>query len=492
MPCLSSRQPAATVQGQSSRIRLAVSVLLLCLGTSAALAQALDYGSFSVPDVLENHASERGVVEATLTAAPGRLALKPGMESDVYAYNGSIPGPTLQVREGDRVTIRFRNDLPEPTTIHWHGLHLPFIMDGSPFHPIAPGEEYEYAFTIPHGSAGTYWYHPHPHHQTAWQVGMGLYGAIIVRAADDPIPEAVSEKLLILSDNRFLPDGTLDFPDPESEQGRVDEMNGREGDVLFVNDRILPTLGIRSGEVQRWRVINASGARIYRLALSGHTFMHVGSDGGLFERPVEVEEILLANGERAELLVRGTGEPGSRAALQTLPYDRYMTQTRPANWEQPRDLLVLEYAGEPPATAIALPEVLRPVPPLDPAQATATRLMLMSQGKINSRTMDMGRVDVSAWLGATEIWEVENLVGMDHPFHLHGFQFQVLDRNGVQEPFRSWKDTVNVPKRETARFIVRYENHPGKWMFHCHILDHEDQGMMGVLEVKARKLDNGH
>jgi FtsP/CotA-like multicopper oxidase with cupredoxin domain len=436
------------------------------------------------PPVLVNRSSGPGALEVTLTAAPTRLPLLPGRETDVWAYNGSVPGPTLELREGDRVTIRFRNELPEETTVHWHGLRLPFSADGSPFHAVAPGDEYVYAFTVPTGSAGTYWYHPHPHHRTAWQVGMGLYGAIVIRSADDPLPESLTEKMLILADNRFLPDGSLDFPERDSEQGRVDERNGREGDVLFVNGQILPAVPIRSGEVQRWRVINASGARIYRLSLPGHTFVHVGSDGGLFERPLEVDEVLLANGERVELLVRGTGAPGSQSVLRSLPYDRYLTLTRPDDWERTRDLMTLRYTDDPPAGPVAIPERLRHVAPLDTADVTATRVMRMSQGRINSKLMDMNRVDVSAPLGATEIWDVENLVGMDHPFHLHGFQFQVLDRNGEPEAFRSWKDTVNVPKRERVRFIVRYADHPGKWMFHCHILDHEDQGMMGVLEVR--------
>jgi FtsP/CotA-like multicopper oxidase with cupredoxin domain len=236
--------------------------------------------------------------------------------------------------------------------------------------------------------------------------------------------------------------------------------------------------------VQRWRVINASAARVYRLALPGHTLLHVGSDGGLFERPREVDEVLIANSERVELLVRGTGAPGSRTVLKALPYDRYVPQTRPADWNRDRDLLQLQYTEDPPAPPVVLPETLRRVPPLDPEQATSTRLMVLTQGFINGRLFDMARVDVSAALGATEIWQVENLVGMDHPFHLHGFRFQVLDRNGVAEPYRSWKDTVNVPKHETVRFIVRYDDYPGKWMFHCHILDHEDHGMMGILEVR--------
>jgi len=434
--------------------------------------------------VFENQSSIPNTVEVRLTATPARLSLRPGTATDVYSYNGGVPGPTLEVREGDRVIVHFKNELPEATTVHWHGLHLPFDSDGSPFHPVAPGEEYEYAFTVRPGSAGTYWYHPHPNHETGIQVARGLYGAVIVRAADDPLPASLTEKLLILSDNRFLADGSLDVPELHSPRGRIDFENGREGDILFVNGEVMPTLSIRSGEIQRWRVINVSAGRYYRLSLPGHTMLHVGNDGGLFERPVEVSEILLASAERVELLVRGTGEPGSAAVLRALPYDRYIIQTRPSDWDRPRDLLRLQYTNEPAMTPVVLPKVLRPIPVLDTAEATGTRVMVLTQGFINSRVMDMSRVDVSASLGATEIWEVENLVGLDHPFHLHGFQFQVLDRDGVPELYRSWKDVVNVPKHQRARFIVRYENHAGKWMFHCHILDHEDHGMMGILEVK--------
>ncbi len=425
----------------------------------------------------------RRTVELTLTAAPARLTLRPGVASDVYAYNGQVPGPTLQLREGDRVVVHFRNALPVPSTIHWHGIHLPFAEDGSPFHPVPPGGTHDYVFTIPRGTAGTYWYHPHPDHTTGEQVARGLYGGIVVRADDDPLPASLRERLLVLSDNRFLPDGAIDLPDRYSPRWRTDAENGREGDVLFVSGAVRPTFTIRSGEVQRWRVVNASAARIYRLALPGHRFLHVGSDGGLFERPVERDEIVLGVGERAELLVRATGAPGTQAVLQTLPYDRYIPQTRPPDWNVARDLLLLRYSDAAPMHAPPIPRTLRSVPALDTAQATATRVMVLTQHMINGKHMDMARVDVSAKLGATEIWEVENLVGMDHPFHLHGFQFQVLDRNGVPEPYRSWKDVVNVPRHETARFIVRYDDFAGKWMFHCHILDHEDHGMMGVLEV---------
>jgi len=451
---------------------------------SASLVRARLNAGESNPSVLVNISKLPKTVEVNITAAITSLSMQPGVTTEAFAYNGQVPGPTLDVREGDHVIVHFRNDLPEPTTVHWHGIHLPFESDGSPFHPIKPGETHDYAFTVRPGTAGTYWYHPHPDHRTGFAIGKGLFGGIIVRAADDPLPASIPDRLIILSDNRFLQNGSIDFPDPASHHGGIDEENGREGPVLFVNGHVMPTLTIRSGEVQRWRVVNASAGRLYRLALTGHTLLQVGSDGGLFEKPVELKDILLTTGERVELLVRGTDAPGTKSVLQNLPYDRYAPQTRPADWQTTRDLLTLETTSEPVATPVAIPAIMRKIISLDTANATAVRTVVFGQGMINGKLMDMARVDVSTKVGATEIWEIENIVGMDHPFHLHGFQFQVLDRDGLSEPYRAWKDMLNIPKHSTARIIVRYDDYPGKWMFHCHILDHEDHGMMGVLEVK--------
>jgi FtsP/CotA-like multicopper oxidase with cupredoxin domain len=436
------------------------------------------------PPVMANISRLPHTVEVNLTAAPAKLALLPGATENGYAYNGMVPGPTLEANEGDHVIIHFRNDLPEPTTVHWHGLHIPADQDGSPLYPIGPGKSHDYVFTIPFGSAGTYWYHPHPDKRTGFQMAKGLYGAIIIRSASDPLPKSLPEKVLILDDNRFRADGTIELDDELSDQGQIDLVNGREGNTFFVSGKTMPVIDIKPGEVQLWRIINASAARIYRLALGGQSFVQVGSDGGLFEHPVEMKEIVIANSERVELLVRGTGTPGSVVTLQGLPYDRYVPQTRPAGWNKPFDLATLRYSNGPAVTPPSIPATLRVIPVLDTLKATATRYITFSQGLVNGRTMDMNRVDVSAKLGATEIWQVENVVGMDHPFHLHGFQFQILDRNGVPEKDRRWKDTVNIPKHETVRFIVRYDDFPGRWMFHCHILDHEDHGMMGILEVK--------
>lgn len=436
----------------------------------------------SNPPLLTNISKRKHTVEVNLTAAVTKLSLQPGIISEVFAYNGHVPGPTLDVREGDNVIVHFRNDLPEPTTVHWHGIHLPFESDGSPFQPIRPGESHDYSFTVRPGTAGTYWYHPHPDKRTGFAIGKGLFGAIVVHAADDPLPP-MTEKVLILSDNRFLNDGSIDFPEPASDRGAIDEENGREGPVLFVNGRVMPTIQIRSGETQRWRIINSSAGRIFRVALKGQPMLHVGTDGGLFEKPVEVKDLLLTTGERAEVIVKGAA-PGTRTVLQNLPYDRYSPQTRPADWNVTRDLLAVVTSGEAPVTPTPIPPKLRRIVPLDTTKVTAVRTVVFGQGIINGHTMDMARVDVSTHVGATEIWEITNIVGMDHPFHLHGFQFQVLDRNGVAEPYVAWKDMLNIPKHSTARIIVRYDDYPGKWMFHCHILDHEDHGMMGVLEVK--------
>lgn len=441
---------------------------------------------FREPPVLRNVSSVRGVIEVTITAAPARIRLLPGGPLvNVYAYNGSVPGPTLELREGDSVIIHFRNRLPEATTVHWHGLHLPAKADGSPLYPIAPGQSHDYSFRLAAGSAGTYWYHPHPDLRSGYQVAMGLFGGFIVRSPTDPLAErGIPEKLLILSDNRFDSTGAVAFPDPKSIDAMIDLENGREGNVLFVNGQVMPTIPIRRGEVQRWRIVNASASRVYRLSVAGQRLIQVGTDGGLFEHAVEVPDVLVANSERVEVLVRGTGAHDTGTVLQDLPYDRYMPQTRPAGWDSTRAVLSLRYTDDEPIPLIELPAVLRRIPALDTTRLAARRTIVMSQGMIDGKQMDMHRVDIRSRLGVTEIWTIENVVGMDHPFHLHGFHFQVLDRNGVPEPFRGWKDTGNVPKHSSMRIVVRFDDYPGKWMYHCHILDHEDVGMMGILEVR--------
>jgi bilirubin oxidase len=441
--------------------------------------------TFTSPPVLKNASDKPGVVDLDLTAAPSRVEMVPGKPTTAWAYNGTVPGPTIELHEGDTVTIHFHNKLAQTTTVHWHGLHIPAGADGSPLNPVLPGASADYTFKIPAGTAGTYWYHPHPDMTTTEQVAKGLYGALVVlpaRPSEDPLA-GIRDRLLILSDNRFKPDGSVDLPDHMSPEGHVDAENGREGNVLFVNGQTMPVISVRPGELQRLRIINSSAARIYRLAIPGQKLIHVGSDGGLFATPREEDELLVANSERVEILVRG-GAPGSRVVLQTLPYDRYDPHTRPADWNQPHDLLELRTSTDAPVPAMTVPTALRVIQAIDTKLVAARRTLVFSQGLINGKAMDMKRVDVSARLNTTEIWQVENVVAMDHPFHLHGFRFQVIDRDGVPEPYVSWKDSVNVPKHGKVRVAVRFEDFPGRWMFHCHILDHEDMGMMGILLIR--------
>ncbi|MGK2963054.1 MAG: multicopper oxidase family protein, partial [Gemmatimonadaceae bacterium] len=217
-------------------ILFAAAFLVFSAGSAGHDMTAAESGnSLSAPRTMRNVSSVPGTVEVSLAAELGSMTLSPGGPTEVFTYNGTIPGPTLEVREGDRVIVHFENRLSTATTVHWHGLHIPFDADGSPFHPVEPGEKRVYSFTLRPGSAGTYWYHPHPNHATGIQVAKGLYGAIIVRAPDDPLPRDLTEQVIMLADNRFLPDGSIDLPEMGSHQATIDEENGREGDVLFVN-----------------------------------------------------------------------------------------------------------------------------------------------------------------------------------------------------------------------------------------------------------------
>ena len=461
-------------------------------GGSAAAARP----PFTEPATLENRAREPRTVEVDLVAAPHQATLVPGKQTGTYAYNGALPGPTLDATEGDRVVVHFTNRLAEPTNVHWHGLHIPSDQDGLPMDLVPPGGKRDYVFTIPAGTAGTYWYHPHGHGRTGGQIARGLAGAIRVRPAADPLPAGIPDTLVVLSDNRLTADGAI-APTTDA-----DRMNGREGDLRFVNGRIFPTLPVRAGELRRLRLVNTSAARYHRLAIPGHALHLIATDGGFLAAPGPVPEVLLAPGERAEVLVRATGQPGSTAELVDLPYARgAMTPMPPAPGGGHGDhyrvqqaeaagtpLMTLAYGQEPATSAPAIPNALRPVPTLPVAGATV-RTVTFSENhtaldfRVNGQKFAPDRVDMRARLGTTEVWAIRNQGDMDHPFHLHGFSFQVLDRDGRPEPFRAWKDTVNVRKGEEVRIAVRFADFPGPRVFHCHIIEHEDLGMMGTLQV---------
>jgi bilirubin oxidase len=441
---------------------------------------------------LSNTSSTPGVFEATLVAQRATKSMLSGTTTEFWSYNNDVPGPLIDVFEGDTVRIRLDNRLSQETTVHWHGLPVPPAQDGNPMDPIAPGASRTYEFTLPVGSAGTYWYHPHPHEMTAEQVFRGMAGLLIVRSRTDPIPTAIEEKLLVISDLRLAADGTIPPNTP------MDWQTGREGNYVLVNGQNQPVLTIKPGQSQRWRVLNATNARYLRLALTGHTLTLIGTDGGLLGSPVPgLDEILLAPAERVEVIVTANLSSAASAVLRSLPYDRGgMGMMGSASTTIP--LLTLNYTSAATA-AIALPGALNSI--ADLGVPTTTKRLVFSSGMgmggmgggmmsflIDGKSFDPSRVDLTSRVNEIEQWTIENRSSMDHPFHLHGTQFQVVSRTRggvtVAEPFLAWRDTVNVAALETVVFKV-VQRQLGRRMYHCHILEHESQGMMGVLEVVA-------
>lgn len=418
------------------------------------------------------------IVEVTLAAKLASHDLVPGGPTSVWTYQGLLPGPLIRAKVGDRVIVHFTNSLPKATSIHWHGLRIPNAMDGMPGisqPPIEPGESFDYDFVVP--DAATFWYHPHV--DSAAQVGFGLYAPFVVEDPAEPSGLG-DEVVLVLSDMSVNPDGTLT---PEDTGGDLGTLFGREGNVLLVNGRVRPTLKARPGLPQRWRLLNAARTRYFQVAMPGHSFRRIGGDGGLMAQPITIEQPMLAPAERADLIVVPTGVPGTDVVVRWIAFDRGFGTAfnRP-----PEDLFVVHLEGEPVAPP-TIPDIHRDIRPLDLGTAGLVSLTL-TEDQLSPIELGINGVPyaasqpVMAHVGDTQVWEISNTMDFAHPFHLHGFFFQVLSPEGPLE----WKDTVNVPVNGTVRFAAKYDDRPGMWMFHCHILDHAEAGMMGSLMVMER------
>jgi FtsP/CotA-like multicopper oxidase with cupredoxin domain len=418
-----------------------------------------------------------GVLEIEIEARIADVEILPGLKTPAWTYNGGVPGPFIRAKVGDRLIVHFKNSLPEATTIHWHGLRVPNDMDGAPGAtqpPIESGDEFRYEFTL--NDAGTYWYHPHT--DSSAQVGRGLYGAIVVEDPADPQAFG-DEVVMILSDIGLDEQGQLL---PADSGGNFGDLFGREGAVLLVNGKVRPTLKVRSGKQQRWRVINATRARYYNLRLRNHRFMKLGGDNGLAARSADVYNLFLVPGERADAVFTPADAPGTTNVLRWVPTERGYGSTFNRSSEH---MLTIETVVDAPVTPEPIPVELRAIEPLDVSDAKHRTLDLTIA--ITS-TVEMGVNSVPYWnakplevaLGDTEVWRIVNNTDFSHPFHLHGYFFQVLDDTRVPE----WKDTVNVPTKSEVTIAVRFDDRPGAWMFHCHILDHAEAGMMGHLVVR--------
>jgi suppressor of ftsI len=439
--------------------------------------------------VLSNASADPGEFAATLVAAPADTMPLPGRPTTMLLYNGIGPGPLIELTEGQHVRIRLDNRLDHDSTIHWHGLPVPSDQDGNPMDPVHAGASRVYEYDIPSGTAGSYWYHPHPHATTAEQVARGLAGPLIVRAIDDPLAH-VPEVNIFITGLKLNPDAQ---PAPDD---AIDWTVGRQREKLLVNGDRLPVHVVRPGGTERWRIFNATAAAHLRLALEGHAFALVGTDGGLLQTPVTgLGEILLAPAQRIEILVTANSAPNGRYRLRALRYEAdYLNLGTYID----DDLLTLATTDELPSPPLAVPGTLRPLADLGTPVARqrvelsevhdlCTAKGATSTFLINGRIFDPDRIDLTSLAGQVELWDIVNHTAMGHPFHIHGTQFQLVSRQLgtviTLAPYLAWIDTVLVPAQQTATIKVR-QALPGKRMFHCHILEHEDNCMMAILDVR--------
>lgn len=436
-------------------------------------------GSWKQPSVIQ---SANGRLDVTLTVK-GELVPHGNRKRWAITVNGTSPGPTLLIRPGDRLRIVLDNQLEHSTNLHTHGLRVsPSGNADNPFVEVKAGEKFTYEMDVPadHPS-GLSWYHPHLHHHVAEQLFAGMFGAIVIRDAIDDLPEiaGATERMVLLHDTR----------DATSESGvtsatMMDTRDGREGNLVLANGLAGQRLPARVGQLERWRLLNASPSRFYRLRLDGHSFRQIASDGGRLAAPEEVTEITLVPGERAEVLVEPTKE-GSYT-LRALPVSRGMMGA-----SRELELLAMDVAAGGTAARPAFPARLANLRNLDGAALATTReiTMEMQMGggpprfRISGKEFDANRIDTRVRLGTVEDWMIRNVGPMDHPFHLHVWPFQVMEQSAPGAVPKGWKDTVNVPAGGFVRVRIPFEQIGGKTVYHCHILDHEDLGMMAIIEA---------
>lgn len=470
-------------------------------------------------------------LDIALTARIAEVPIFPGDPTRVWRYDAAVIkgdknrlielprsylGPIIKAHRGEKIRIRFVNTTPEKTIVHWHGLHVPALMDGHPRHVVSQGEAYLYEFVVMN-RAGTYWYHPHPHGRTGPQVYRGLAGLFIVSDDEEQslgLPAGKYDVPLVIQDRSFDRDNQLVYT-----TGRpMEQMTGFLGDLIMVNGMPDFTLPVSTG-AYRLRLLNGSNSRIYRLAWKdGRPLVIIGTDGGLLQNPAQRPYAFLSPGERLEIWADFSTDPvGAETALISLPFDVAnpghgmhgtmmgggaalgqrlpngagfsvvkvrVTKQEKNEWALSRRLSPIESFRQDAAAN-----------PSSPRRFFLT--MNHMQWSINGRTFEMEDVahDEIVRLGTSEIWEFHNagtgmmhMMNMPHPIHLHGQQFRVIGRRGVAHQGYvdgGWKDTVLLMPGERVRIGVDFDDYPGMFLYHCHNLEHEDMGMMRNYYVKA-------
>ncbi|MEW5847946.1 MAG: multicopper oxidase family protein [Myxococcota bacterium] len=430
----------------------------------------------TLPSAPDRNADPR-ILEIELEAGEATKQYGDAPATNVWAYNGSVPGPLLDVAVGDRLIIHFTNHLPEETTIHWHGVRVPATMDGTLAmqSPIPSGGTFTYDFVA--RDAGLFWYHPHM--RSDIQVQKGLYGAIRVRGPDEPTVD--QELILMLDDIRLRPDGTLnEYLDDNG------LMLGREGNTLLVNGVVSPLIALTPGALVRLRVVNVANGRFFNLRLDGLSWRVIGGDGGLLPESLDAEHVLLSPGERADLVFVAPTTVGMELPVVSDPYERGHGTSAHGALEVAR----FQVQDGTALSGRVLPAVQNTVELLPDGENAFT--ITLDEGIRDGQTIFTVNGEtypdvpaISVVNGTVAAFDVRNTSEMDHPFHLHGFFFQVLASNGVAIPpeRRANKDTIIVPAESTLHLVSRLDE-PGSWMYHCHILEHAEAGMMGELRVE--------
>src|SRR5699024_3026401 len=448
-----------------------------------------------IPPLLEDLDPDPNQADFHLTAQQGTTEILDGVESETLGYNGNILGPVIRVHKGEEVKEKMKNDLDDQTTLHWHGLRVDGKYDGGPHSGIMAGEIWKPEITIEQ-PAVTLWYHTHMMEMTAKQVYDGL--SVLLYNEDEvserlaiPKEYGVNDFPLIIQDKKMDASGNMQYT-----PNMTDTMRGLLGNAYLVNGAIDPFLEVPKGIV-RLRLLNGSNSRTYHFSLDNNQkFYQIASDGGFLKKPIEMSTLRLSPAERAEILVDFSQfETCEKISLINTTSGVIDSASKKDSEDDAETTELMEFVVTDNESSITeIPKQLTEIEPTEPSSAVKTREFVMAgvgdSLTINDKVMDMTRIDEEVDLNATEIWEVSNKRsgingGMAHPFHIHGVQFQVLDRDGNPPPENesAWKDTVLVHPGEKVRLIVTFKN-KGIFMYHCHILEHEDAGMMGQYEVK--------
>jgi spore coat protein A len=445
-------------------------------GQTTSFSQALSFPPVLSPTLTDDTTDYYNISMRSTTKQ-----IVDGGPTTVWGYNGSFPGPTIKARRNRRVVVRQTNDLSVNTSVHLHGGHTPSSSDGYPTDYIAPGGFRDYIYPNNQLPA-TLWYHDHTMDFTGRNVYNGLAGFYII--TDDvedalPLPRGRYEVPLVVQDRTFNADGSLYY----SNSG-MSRLNGFQGEQILTNGVIQPYHFVEPRKY-RFRILNGSNARFYEFALSnGQQFVQIGSDAGLLSAPVSLSRIVLAPAERADVIIDfAQVARGANVILQNLRgtgATAEVMQFRVMPWHYGKD-------------NSRIPGVLRPVDRIPPSSATVTRDFTLNQSvgtggmtfTINNLPFSPGRIDANPQLNATEIWAFHSATQMDHPMHIHNISWQIVDINGNPPPAweMGWKDTFVVPALGTVRVIGKFTDFTGDYVFHCHILEHEDFAMMSQFRV---------